>query len=76
MRPVAGGQTYSLSLPGIHSVRFSGVELLPDGSGGIALDDVRFNRVVAVPEPGMAAHLIGAALSGVVLRVIHGKARS
>jgi hypothetical protein len=74
-QPDAGGQTYSLSLPGIHSVRYSGVELLPDGSGGIGLDDVRFNQVSSVPEPEVAVLLLGCLVTGMSLWIHRGKAR-
>jgi hypothetical protein len=74
-QPDVGGQVYSLSLPGIHSVRYSGVELLPDGSGGIGLDDVRFNRVSSVPEPAGIALLIGWLIPGIAFWRKHNKAR-
>lgn len=68
-----GGQTYSLSLPGIHSVRYSGVQLI-NGGAGIALDDVRFNRVIpVVGEPGILTLLTGVAFAGMAFRVPRSK---
>ncbi|MGE0536608.1 MAG: hypothetical protein AB7O68_16680 [Pirellulales bacterium] len=48
--PDVAGQTWSISMPGIHSVRFNGV-INGAFSDGVALDDFRFNPVTAVPEP-------------------------
>jgi hypothetical protein len=49
----SGGETWTLSLAGIHSVVFPGTSANPS-FGGIALDDVTFNPVT-VPEPGAGA---------------------
>jgi hypothetical protein len=57
-----GGQTMSVNVPGIHSVRFIGFAQPDTGTGGIALDDFGFNEVTAVPEPGTGA--LFAALAG------------
>ena len=44
-----GGETWTLSFPGIYTVRFPGTSADPS-YGGIALDDVTFDAVT-VPEP-------------------------
>jgi hypothetical protein len=66
--PDSAGQTWAISLPGIHEVVLSGVSTgLPFGSGtGIALDDLTFNPVVPVPEP--ATLPAGALLAVLALR--------
>lgn len=50
-----GGETLAVSAAGIHSVRFSEVDLIPldDGTygGGVAIDDLTFDTVTPVPEP-------------------------
>ena len=56
----SGGETWTLSFPGIHSVLYPGTSANP-ADGGIALDDVTFNTVT-VPEPGMATLLACAAM--------------
>jgi hypothetical protein len=56
----SGGETWTLSFPGMHSVRFPGTSANPS-FGGIALDDVTFNTP-GVPEPRSAAILIVAAI--------------
>ncbi len=54
-----GGETLTVSVPGIHSVRLSG----SIASGGVAYDDFTFNAVSPVPEPTtmllLASGLIG-----------------
>ena len=66
--PDTGGQTMKLSIPGIHSVRFSGVVAPDGGPGGAALDDFTFHTVTAaVPEPGTVAFVASASLLTVLL---------
>jgi hypothetical protein len=56
-----GGQTWAISVPGIHSVRWDGSSSPADA--GIALDDFSFNPVQAIPEPaGLAALAASASL--------------
>lgn len=58
-----GGQTWSISAPGIHSVRFSGVDRPDTSGGGVALDDLTYSTLAAVPEPSSLALLsIGTSL--------------
>jgi len=58
-----GGRTYSVAAASIHSVRFSGVPTPTiGGSGGVGLDDLTFNPVTPVPEPGTLL-LLGAGLA-------------
>lgn len=49
-----GGQVYKLDLPGIHLVKWSGVDINDDEGGGIGLDHLVFEQPLAVaslPEP-------------------------
>jgi len=52
------GNTFVLAFEGIHSVRFT-------GSGTIALDDLTFNPVTAIPVPA-AVWLFGSGLIGLI----------
>jgi hypothetical protein len=62
-----GGQTMSISVPGIHSVRFSGVAQPDTGIGGVALDDFGFNEVTVVPEPASGVLLVALVAGGAML---------
>jgi hypothetical protein len=62
----SGGETWTLSFPGIHSVVFPGTSANPS-FGGIALDDVTFNPVT-VPEPGVTTFLSCAGILGTLHR--------
>jgi hypothetical protein len=56
-------QTWSFSIGGIHSVTFSHISA-PGGPAMAAFDDVNFNEVAGVPEPGtFALGIAGLALA-------------
>jgi hypothetical protein len=57
-----GGATLSVSAPGIHSVQFLGTQ---DVVGGVALDDLTFNRVTPAGPPH-----VGGAITGVNPRLV------
>jgi len=52
-REDVAGQTWEIDAPGIHSLRFRGVDPNEAGVGGIALDDLSFGplRTVEAPKP-------------------------
>jgi hypothetical protein len=49
-----GGETLTISVPGIHYVQFKGTPftMFPD-QAGVALDDLSFNTPTPVPEPSL-----------------------
>ncbi|MEO2168469.1 MAG: PEP-CTERM sorting domain-containing protein, partial [bacterium] len=63
-----GGRIYSVAAQSIHEVRFSGVNTPTiGGSGGVGLDDLTFNPVDPIPEPGTVL-LLGLGLVGLAAR--------
>jgi hypothetical protein len=55
-----GGAILTVSTPGIHSVQFLGTHLGTHDEGGVALDDLTFNRVTPT-----SLHDVGGAVTGV-----------